>query len=64
MDLLEQNRLERQHRGYSNQQDLVFNIPCPHCKGRGWFAMDMMADSTVDCEQCRGTGDTKDAFTP
>lgn len=62
--LKEQVKLERQHRGYSNQKELTFNIPCPDCKGRGWFAMDMMAESTYDCGRCKGTGDIKDAFTP
>ncbi len=66
MDLDNQLKLERHEqllRGFNPQNSLQFEIPCIPCKGRGWFGLDMMAEATIDCKYCRGTGYEKDAFT-
>lgn len=66
MNINNQLQIEREvklHNTYNPQASLMFEIPCNHCNGRGWFAYDMMADSTHPCKVCSGTGLTKDAFT-
>ncbi len=67
MDYANQLTIERSvklHRGYHPQEPLCFEVACTNCRGRGWFAYDMMASDTYPCDDCKGTGITKDAFTP
>lgn len=67
MDYAKQLKIERDeklHRGYHPQASFTFEVACTHCKGRGWFAYDMMASDTFPCDKCNGNGYTKDAFSP
>jgi DnaJ-class molecular chaperone len=66
VDLDKQLDLERnvkRYHDFDQQKPMLFDIPCEPCKGRGWFALDMMGEDTVDCKYCKGTGLVKDAFT-